>query len=400
MTTQQPQSNRIGIWGIQSSGKTSYFNALDVALHNHQFVVFPVGDSDKVRTYNEGVARFRRQLFALPTAAQHLGMGFRGSIDTSEITVSNSRIEASPEPPLIEDDNPSLYDSLSSNLFLRDLQKPNTSDAIDHDENNQIFEDTVEVAPPPSVETRYGEIDEDNILKLQVTFPNLRDQIMDLKFVGENANDWVNKTLEVWLPDHGGETWTGEAHRDLMQSMIKFYSQPEFTGFMFFFDPTFQGEGGESILGIDVPYYESFRNFLTGLQQARREARLDAHCAVILTKTDQPRFREYAIPADNVSNYYPNLLAQMVLGKDGFNQLRSAFESDRPGENTHLKTFCTSSAGLAEIGSNFTFETPSGEAGMKTSPQPLGVEESFLWLVNQITSPRQRKNGIIPGRRS
>ena len=185
-----------------------------------------------------------------------------------------------------------------------------------------------------------------------------------------------------------------------MQSMITFYSQPEFTGFMFFFDPTFQGIGGDNVLGIDVPYYESFRNFLTGLQQARQEARLDAHCAVILTKTDEPRFREYAVSADSVSDYYPNLLAQLVLGKDGFNQLRSAFESDEANQGPRLKTFCTSSAGIAEIGSNFTSETPTGEAGMKTGATPIGVEESFLWLVNQIARPQPPKKGKLRGLRS
>ena len=395
MTTQQPQPNRIGIWGIQSSGKTSYFNALDVALHNHQFVVFPVGDPDKVRAYNEGVARFRRQLFALPTAAQHLGVGFRRSIDTPDMPVRNPRIETRAEPASIENEVPSGTD-----LFLRDLQATIGSDADSKVDDNQSFEDPAEVDLPHLTESMGDEIDEDNILKLQVTFPNIRDQIADLKFVGENANDWVNKTLEVWLPDHGGETWTGESHRDLMQSMIKFYSQPEFTGFIFFFDPTFQGEGVENILGVDVPYYESFRNFLTGLQQARKEARLDAHCAVILTKTDEPRFREYAATSENGSTYYPNLLAQLVLGRDGFNQLRSAFESDHPGQAPHWKTFCTSSSGLADIGANFTFDTPTGEAGMKTSPRPLGVEESFLWLVNQIAKPPQQKEGIIRSLRS
>ena len=395
MTIQQPQPNRIGIWGIQSSGKTSYFNALDVALNIHQFGVVPLGDPDKIRTYNEGVARFRRQLFALPTAAQHLGVGFRRAIDLPEMPIPNPRIETIPEPPSIENEVPSGTD-----LFLRDLQATIGSGADPRIEDDQVYEKPAEVDLPTPVEPTSDEIDEDNILKLQVTFPNFRDQIANLKFVGENANDWVNKTLEVWLPDHGGETWTGESHRDLMQSMIKFYSQPEFTGFMFFFDPTFQGEGGENILGVDVPYYESFRNFLTGLQQARREARLEAHCAVILTKTDEPRFREYTATTNNASSYYPNLLAQMVLGKDGFNQLRSAFESDQPGQDPHWKTFCTSSAGLAEIGANFTFDTTTGEAGMKTSPRPLGVEESFLWLVNQITQPPQRKEGIIRSLRS
>lgn len=390
MTMQNRQPNRIGIWGIQSSGKTSYFNALDVALLNHQFVVFPIGDPDKVRSYNEGVARFRRQLFARPTAAQHLGVGYRGPTNIPETPANN--VISDP----ITNTSPTISEpATGSDLFLRDLQETIGSDAP-VEEQPQI-EDIPDVDPTPIIESVGDEILEDNILKLQITFPKTRAEIMDLKFVGEDANDWVNETLEVWLPDHGGETWTGESHRDLMQSMIKFYSQPEFTGFMFFLDPTFQGEGGENVLGIDVPYYESFRNFLTGLQQARQESRLDAHCAVILTKTDEPRFREYAVSADSVSSYYPNLLAQLVLGKDGFNQLRSAFDGGRSNRGPRVKTFCTSSAGIAEIGANFTSDTPTGEAGMKTSAKPIGVEESFLWLVNQIARPQLPKKGKLRG---
>jgi len=388
MTIQNRQPNRIGIWGIQSSGKTSYFNALDVALLNHQFVVIPIGDPDKVRSYNEGVARFRRQLFARPTAAQHLGVGYRGPTNIPETPANNVNLDA------ITNTSPTISElATGSDLFLRDLQETIGSDAP-VEEQPQI-EDISDVDPTPIVESVGNEILEDNILKLQITFPRTRDEIMDLKFVGEDANDWVNETLEVWLPDHGGETWTGESHRDLMQSMIKFYSQPEFTGFMFFFDPTFQGEGGENVLGIDVPYYESFRNFLTGLQQARQESRLDAHCAVILTKTDEPRFREYAVSADSVSSYYPNLLAQLVLGKDGLNQIRSAFDGGRSNQGPRVKTFCTSSAGIAEIGANFTSDTLTGEAGMKTTPNPIGVEESFLWLINQIARPQPPKKSKL-----
>jgi hypothetical protein len=393
MTIQNRQPNRIGIWGIQSSGKTSYFNALDVALLNLQFVVSPIGNPEQIRSYTEGVARFRRQLFARPTAAQHLGVGFRGPTSIPETPANQVILDTTTNT------SPTIPESATdSDPFLQDAQATTGPDAP-VEEQPQI-EDIPDVDPTPIIELVGGEIQEDNILKLQITFPKTRDEIMDLKFVGENANDWVDETLEVWLPDHGGETWTGEAHRDLMQSMIRFYSRPEFTGFMFFFDPTFQGEGGENVLGINVPYYESFRNFLTGLQQARQESRLDAHCAVILTKTDEPRFREYAVSADSVSSYYPNLLAQLVLGKDGFNQLRGAFEGDGPDQEPRLKTFCTSSAGIAEIGANFTSDTPTGEAGMKTGANPIGVEESFLWLVNKIARPQPPKKGKLRGLRS
>ena len=119
-----------------------------------------------------------------------------------------------------------------------------------------------------------------------------------------------------------------------------------------------------------------------------------------MTKTDEPRFREYAISADSVSSYYPDLLARLVLGKDGFNQLRGAFGGDGPNQEPRLKTFCTSSAGIAEIGANFTSDTPTGEAGMKTSAKPIGVEESFLWLVNQIARPQPPKKGKLRGLRS
>ena len=378
MTTERRRPSRIGIWGIQASGKTSFFNALDVVLNKHNFGVVPKGDPAKVWSYNEGVARFRRQMYAIPTPAQYLRLQHSESISTATRPVVPPGVPTvvSPDPSPAESES-----SVGSNLFLDSIQASVESGTYEQAEQQDVG--TSDERRTRNGDSNYDVIEEDNILKLQITFPRTRDEIINLNFAGENPEDWVDQTFEVWLPDHGGETWTGESHRDLMQSMIQFYSQPEFTGFMFFFDPTFQSEDGKNILGVDVPYYETFRNFISGLQQTRGEARLNAHCAVILTKTDEPRFREYAVSTDVASQYYPELLAQLVLGKDGFNQLRSAFESGGTSQNSYLKCFCTSSAGISKIGANFV-KTSTGENGMKDSPQPQGVEESFLWLVSQI----------------
>ena len=184
--------------------------------------------------------------------------------------------------------------------------------------------------------------------------------------------------------------------------MIKFYSGPEFKGFMFFFDPTFEGEvdqGQQTVLGVDIPYSESFSNFITGLWQSRAEgSRLKGHCAVILTKTDGPRFREYAVSAPRLSHYYPQLLAQQVMGRGGFNQLRNAFGSDSSQPDRYLKCFCTSSGGTAETGANFSLIPDPDQddrlvPGMLEPPSPEGVEESFLWLVSNVSQAHQQKVG-------
>lgn len=395
MTSDRHESSRIGIWGVQRSGKSSYFYALHVALEQHQFEVWPVGNVEKVGLYNRGLTRFKRRLYPAPTAGRFLQSG-------ADLARNADAVPASaPMPPPVQDQEQTGDDMFAQEVHAR--SGPDVPEEIQQDGY-----DTIDGDRDNRRDAVHGEIEEDNILKLRITFPKTPEEIKDLSSVKhlpsirERPSQWVNRTFEVWLPDHGGETWTRQEYSQLMQSMIKFYSGPEFKGFMFFFDPTFEGEvnqGQQTVLGVDIPYSESFSNFITGLWQSRAEgSRLKGHCAVILTKTDGPRFREYAVSAPRLSHYYPQLLAQQVMGRGGFNQLRNAFGSDGSQPDRYLKCFCTSSGGAAEIGANFSLIPDPDQddrlvPGMLEPPSPEGVEESFLWLVSNVSQAHQQKVG-------
>lgn len=369
---------KIGIWGFPRSGKSSYLYALHQALTDATFTVAPSG-GHQLRRYARSLASFiEDHRYPDPTPAEFLDYQNQNENDQSDAPAdAGDQLDQE-----AQDNVDTIQQDVQDDLDL--VQQDAEAESPAPNGGNQGGQGTIGGGNAGPI----GAIDETNILKLEITFPASLNRVKQLRFVGENASRWTNQTFELYLPDHGGENWLLESNDARMQAMIKLYSEEDFKGFMFFFDPTFQWSGGSDELGINHPYNEMFSVFLDQLRNTKKNGRLESHCAVILTKTDEPRFHEYAVAGRDHAEFYPHLLAELVLGHTGFSHLRSSFSSDAKHPDRYLKCFCCSSVGKGVVGSNSKEPQDTGGLNrMRRRPEPQGILDPFLWLVSRIVDP-------------
>jgi hypothetical protein len=374
-------ATKIGIWGYPRSGKSSYIYSLNKALIDAKFTVSASSvDPAHLQRYERAFNLFtENHLYPEPTEPDVLDVGNQPNEQPEQGEAGGNGQPVDPIQQAQQDQQPWQGEAGGNGQPADPIQQAQ--------QDQQPWQGEAGGNGQPAGEgenAAIGNIDEVNVLKLNILFPEAIADVKKLKFIGDKASHWVNKSIELYLPDHGGENWSLFKNNARMLSLVKYYGSPDFKGFMLFFDPTFYFQPSAT-LGINHPYNENLNVFLNLLGNARNHTRLEDHCAAVLTKIDEPRFQAYADPNSAYSEFYPHLLLELVLGETGFINFRGKFAGVDARGDSYLKCFCTSSVGTTGEGSNSKKpKTQQHLHTMRRGPNPQGVLEPFLWLISRI----------------
>jgi hypothetical protein len=230
--------------------------------------------------------------------------------------------------------------------------------------------------------------------KVEMELDKLQEAVAGLPGI---PKDWVvtslrDKTCNLWIPDYGGEIHTNPDYGVQRTKLLGLYQDNVFGGFLLIIDPTFSGfaeaQRRQHILGISTSYQtylERFLEDLTFLRQGKRAGRLNTYCAVVLTKTDEPRFRDF--------RKHPRLLAELVLGTRKLKTLTARFLD--PARN--LAFFCCSAVGSTASGANVRWDPAINKYIVREKPhRPTGVLDPFVWLMERRLMHREIAGQPLP----